>query len=432
MKELIAAAAAAAGAVILRRKKKISAGGMLLVLALAAAGLLYCLCMGFPGELIPVSSVQRGEKGSASEERDFQVEADGAGSRVTLEIPSVQLDAEEAEAEIAALMERLEQEVLGKNVSLLEICYPLVLTSSYPDSQVEVRWQTDAPDYLSWEGNLGGSVPEEGAEVLLTGELRLQESSDTWQRRVKVFPSRAAEDLADRIRWEAEELNRDGQGEEYLLPDSLDEKTLRWYRTSDSTGWLILCLALFLLGALLLVQQEKAREEERTRQERLDQGYPELVSRLQMLLGAGLSMRMAMERIGTEYKASLEQEEKRKGKRKRRRHRVKRNPVYEEVLVSLRELDNGMSETEVYRRFGTRCGTPSYRGLSLLLEQNMTKGGQGLLHLLEQEALEAFEARQRRARQEGEKVSVRLLLPMGIMLCIVLALIMIPAFMTIG
>ncbi|MDO5829314.1 MAG: hypothetical protein Q4Q25_04095, partial [Methanocorpusculum sp.] len=70
------------------------------------------------------------------------------------------------------------------------------------------------------------------------------------------------------------------------------------------------------------------------------------------------------------------------------------------------------------------------RGLALLLEQNMSKGGQGLMQLLEQEALAACEGRLKRARQEGEKVSVRLLLPMGMMLMIVLALIMIPAFLS--
>ncbi|MDO4616385.1 MAG: hypothetical protein Q4B03_02875 [Lachnospiraceae bacterium] len=430
MKEVIAAALAVSGAVILRRKKKISIEGMLLVLFLAGGGIGYCMFAGFSGEWIPVSAVDKGEKGSSSSEMEFQVRVGETDSQVTLEIPAVRMETEEADAEIAALMLRLDTEILGENTSLNEICYPLLLKEQYPDSPVQVQWQTDAPDDLSWEGTLGAEIPDEGADVLLIGDLRLQNSSETYQRMVRVYPSKAPEDLPDRIRQAAVRLNQEETEPVYLLPDSLDAVSLAWYRMSDAKGWYVLCIALFLLAGLVLVQQEKQREAQKNRYNLLDREYPELVSRMQMLLGAGLSMRMVLERLAREYRENLRMAEKTEKRRLLQKRSGDKNPVYEELLISCRELENGMSEAEVYRRFGERCGTPSYRGLSLMLEQNMTKGGQGLIRLLEQETLEAFEARQRKARQEGEKVSVRLLLPMGMMLVIALALIMLPAFMT--
>lgn len=428
MKELITAGAAAAGALLLWKKKRISGIGMLLAVLLAAAGVITCVIRGFSGEWIPVSSVERGEKGSSSRRMTFQVEAEDADSQVILEIPAVRMEDKEARAEIEVLLKRLDQEILGENSSLTEICYPLKLRSSYPDSAVRVRWQSDVPACLNSEGELGRDIPAEGVPVQITGELQLDGRSEIYRRQIFVFPSRAAADLTERIRTEADALNQDKEGTIYQLPEYLDTMPLQWYRESDSSGWFLICMAAFLLGGLVLVQQQRIREEQKYRKEQLDREYPELVSRMQMLLGAGLGMRAVLERIAREYRGS---QGKMCGRRFGTKKKKKDNsPVYEEILVSCRELENGVSEAEVYRRLGERCGTPPYRGLSLLLEQNMTKGGQGLLHLLEQEALEAFENRQRRARQEGEKVSVRLLLPMGMMLVIVLALIMIPAFLS--
>ena len=367
-----------------------------------------------------VTSVARGNQGSGKQTMEFQVRVDReTDHKIELEIPEQKMKREEAEAELSAFCLRLDREILGENVSLSEVCYPLLLKNSYPDSAITVQWQSDSPDMLSFEGELAADIPEKGAEVLLKARLSLQEYQETYQRLITVYPSQAAGDLAGRIRAEAERLNGDEEGDCYYLPESMDRKSLQWYRTADGKGSALIFVALLLLAGLLLADRQKKREDQLRRAEQLDREYPDLVSRMQLLLGAGLSMRKVLERIGSEYKTALEEDKKKK-----------RSLACEEILVCCRELENGLSELEVYERLGNRCGTPSYRGLVLLLEQNMTKGGQGLLPLLEQEVLQAFENRQRMARQEGEKVSVRLLLPMGLMLLIVLALIMIPAFLS--
>ena len=50
--------------------------------------------------------------------------------------------------------------------------------------------------------------------------------------------------------------------------------------------------------------------------------------------------------------------------------------------------------------------------------------------LLENEAVEALERRKERALQLGEKAGTKMLFPMMLMLGIVMAIIMVPAFMT--
>ena len=93
-------------------------------------------------------------------------------------------------------------------------------------------------------------------------------------------------------------------------------------------------------------------------------------------------------------------------------------------------MENGVLEQDAYTRFGERCGTAEYRKLALLLAQSQMKGGARLSELLEEEAQGAFENRKRRARVLGEKAAVRMVLPMGMMLLIVLIIVMVPAFLT--
>ena len=157
----------------------------------------------------------------------------------------------------------------------------------------------------------------------------------------------------------------------------------------------------------------KGREQEKARQKREEQmlrDYPEIVSKMVLLLGAGLGMRKVLERIAVDYRKNLAL-----GGQKR---------------FAYQEMENGVSEQEAYQRMGMRMGTGAYRSLAVLLTQNLKKGSKGLLELLKQESQEAFEERRRQAKTTGEKASTKLLLPMGMMLAVVLVILTVPAFLS--
>ena len=91
------------------------------------------------------------------------------------------------------------------------------------------------------------------------------------------------------------------------------------------------------------------------------------------------------------------------------------------------ELQRCKSEREAYDRFGKRCQVQAYMKLSTLLSQNIRKGSNDLLHVLRQEADNAFVERKSLAKKLGEEAGTNLLLPMMMMLCLVMVIIMIPA-----
>lgn len=78
---------------------------------------------------------------------------------------------------------------------------------------------------------------------------------------------------------------------------------------------------------------------------------------------------------------------------------------------------------------GRRFGLSQYKMLSVLLVQNLRKGNENLLELLEREAASVTEERKRNAKVQGEEAGIKLLLPMVMQLIVVLIILMVPAFL---
>lgn len=187
--------------------------------------------------------------------------------------------------------------------------------------------------------------------------------------------------------------------------------------TPNSRICSILILAAAVVTLVIVSRRQKAAEREKKRREALKRDYPELISKLLLLMQAGLVTRSAMMRIAADHRQAVQS-----GKKPR--------PAFEEVERTCNEMARGISEEEAYQRFGKRCALPVYRTLSVLLVQSIQKGGTGLSQLLEREIVAAMEERKRTARIDGERASIRLLLPMGMMLVVVLALLIVPAFLS--
>ena len=104
-----------------------------------------------------------------------------------------------------------------------------------------------------------------------------------------------------------------------------------------------------------------------------------------------------------------------------------RDYLAEELRLTCKELEQGVSETQAYRHLGERSGLLEYRTFTALLVQNIRKGNQELLAMLQGEADKAFADRRRNAEILGSKAGTKLLMPMGLMLVVVLILVVFPA-----
>lgn len=285
---------------------------------------------------------------------------------------------------------------------------------------------TDGKDVVYQEGhrmekNPDGAYTEE-LEVSVDGrksqkfdvEIPEKETEET-----EVEPEQEVNETEQKqkeLREIIEEYNQQKQDPDYYyLPDSWDGQTLKWQKPGESTGTLLAALALFAAVVLMLKKAREQQEEMAKRAEQLLMDYPSLIMKFTLLIQAGMTVRRAFQKISSDYLRNCPKEGR---------------YAYEAVTTTCHEMDSGVAELEAYRRFGERCGQMKYKTFSTILIQNLQKGSRRMADLLEQEALEAWDERKRKARVLGEAAATKLLIPMIMMLIVVMAIIMIPAFLS--
>lgn len=220
--------------------------------------------------------------------------------------------------------------------------------------------------------------------------------------------------LEQQIQEEILRCNEGRDNEEiYYLPQKLNGQKLVWGFQQDHSGTLLAFLCLGVGGCLLVIREREKEEARRQLGEAFLMDYPGLVMKFTMFIQAGLSVQEAFHRIAGDYE--------------KRKNQLGKSPAYEEIRKTCLEMDSGVSQVEAYRHFGQRCGQLKYRTFSTLLIQNLQKGSQGLLDMLEKESIDAWEDRKRKAKVAGETAATKLLIPMVLMLGVVLALLIIPA-----
>ena len=357
----------------------------------------------------------RNEYGSDGGEAELTVTLDGEKQDVELPLAARRMDRIELRKVLADRAGKLEKMILG-DMDAGHVDRDLTLPEKAGNPSVKISWDTSNAALMDWEGILGPEVPPEGAEVKLTATLSIEEEEVVKEIKLKVYPRpmNDVEKLQQEVRDAVQETN-DETEETVHLPENVGGKKAEWSQRQGNTG-VILLLFGFLIAALYAYSKVRAGEKEaEKRDEEMLIDYPNIVSKLVLLLTAGMSLRKAFARIRTDYRDSL-------------RHGAPKRAGYEEIVRMSLEMEHGVSELVAYENMGKRCRVNVYRTFSTLLVQNLTKGGDEMAAILSREAQEAYEDRKKRARILGEEAGTKLLLPMLLMLAIVMAILMIPAF----
>ena len=252
---------------------------------------------------------------------------------------------------------------------------------------------------------------EESVRIQIPGK-ETEETDAEPEEEKETEEDRRQEELKEMI----EQYNQSRQDPDYYyLPPEWNGRTLEWSRQEDRSGALLASLSLFAAFAVMMKKTREKQEQEIKRAEQLLMDYPGMVMKFALLIQAGMTVRKAFRKMAADY---------------RRRTPDAGRYAYEAMAAACYEMDSGISETEAYRRFGERCGQMKYKTFSTLLIQNLQKGTRRMADILEKEALEAWDERKRKARILGEAAATKLLVPMVLMLAVVMAVIMIPAFLS--
>lgn len=210
-------------------------------------------------------------------------------------------------------------------------------------------------------------------------------------------------------------------GENMLsLPTEIDGQRI-YYSEHENRSYLLLPLLGVIAAMAIYMRQGQARRTEKKQREALLMlDYSELVSKLMVYIGAGLTVRNALETISQHFDALIA-----RGIKEDR-------PLYQELRTMVIQFRRNMPESEIYLSFGRRVNLKPYTKLVSLIEQNRMNGARNLRAMLELEMEDAFEQRKTTARRLGEEAGTKLLLPLFIMLGIVMIIVIVPAMSALG
>lgn len=344
---------------------------------------------------------------------------------VLVEINPREFSVDEAQENFKKAYETVLEMMKGENGSLLQVSNPLNLITYLEEYAMKITWMSSNPLLIDTFGNVYNDEfsDDEAETVVITAVFSYLDMECSYDITVVV----TAPVLTDREQFvrnlkriirENDRQTRTGSTVE--LPAEVNGQPIRYDEEREDYT-----LLLVVLGAVTAViifpgmdKELDNKMEERKKEMLLD--YSEIVSKLNILSGAGMSILKAWEKIVKDYEKKAEKD-----------HTVCRY-AYEEMKVTYYEIQSGISEGSAYMAFGRRCNIHEYLKLGTLLEQNVKKGAKGLAKMLEAESVGAFEQRKNLAKKLGEEAGTKLLIPMIIMLAIVMVIVLIPAFTSFG
>lgn len=402
-------------------KKKMIKIGAVFALLLAGAAYMDGTVQGDGGD----NRILRQPTGEGSREYVFNLEAEEVidNYTYTLRVEEELPDQEQIMDYLAQAEQEIEESFWPEGEDASGVSLPVQPKESYVGGLVEAEWSFDRYDVIDASGALlDEEIPEEGAIVTAYVQLGCYGVQEAYQfsflvqQREKTQEESLLADIGTYIA-EQQELT----GERYLqLPDEMDGVLLKWTKEKPHYLWKMILLELVLLPGLILVKRERKKNLKKQRIEQMQLDYPEIVSKILILNGAGMSIKQVWNRICCSYL------------QKKKCGQIETKPSYEEMVVTNRAMMDGESERAALQRFGERTGIGCYHRLSRLLAENLHKGSKGMDSQLEREAEDAFEQRKTMARKLGEEAATKMLFPMILMLGIVLAIVLVPAFIGFG
>ncbi|MDD2957340.1 MAG: type II secretion system F family protein [Lachnospiraceae bacterium] len=355
--------------------------------------------------------------GSKEEELTVQVEGESETELLTVTVQNQKYTSQQTDELLEKARQKLEQGLTGENASQDEVRKPLWFPNSLEEGAVTVNWMTIPYGLIEDDGSLSGMPEETGEVVEIQATLSCQGKDLVYETAVRVYPPMLSqkEQMWREVQKKTDEADEKGSSEAVLkLPEEINGRTLIWMRQPQHSFSVVLALTLILTLCVYLQSDQKIHKKAEERKNQMLMDYPDIMWKMTMLLGAGLTIRGAFTRIASEYKLA---------------DTGKIRYAYEEMLYACYEMKSGVSEGTAYENFGRRCQLPKYIKLGSILSQNLKKGSKGLASLLEKEAASSMEERKNMARKLGEQAGTKLLFPMILMFGVVLVVLIVPAFL---
>lgn len=363
-----------------------------------------------------------------SQNIDINVYKDGEETpyKVEFNVEAKQYTAVEVNENFVLAYEYLIKTILKENESLENVTGDLNLVTVVPEYAIKVDWYSSDYNIVDYDGTVNNADFEtnniKNTSIQLTANMKYGEYSCEYPIDIKVFPPYLTEEerFIRSVKSAIANASDNSIYEDKVnLPMDVNGTKLKYeMQSKDNIESVVLILGVLMTFVLLINVEGQKKKDKGNRDRQLKYDYSEVISKLTLLAGAGMTISRAWEKISLDYK------------KQRENNTCKSHIAYEEMLITYYQMKSGMFEGKAYAEFGKRCNIKEYLKLGALLEQNLKKGTKGLTQMLENESLEAFQERKNIAKRLGEEAGTKLLAPMGIMLIIVMIIVIVPALLS--
>lgn len=172
----------------------------------------------------------------------------------------------------------------------------------------------------------------------------------------------------------------------------------------------LMLFGVFAAAVLWYYADSKITDIIKEREISITKDFCDVVSKMALLINAGMITREAWEDISVTGDSVL----------------------YNEMRIATIDMQNGMSEIDAYIAFSNRCGVTFVKKFISMLVQNLAKGNKELVEFLKQESSVCWEEKKHIVKRQGEVAANKLMLPFGMILIGIFVMILVPIVSKIG
>ncbi len=360
----------------------------------------------------------------------FITNIDDIKKEVSITVPRKTLNKNEIKKAFSSIFTILNNKLKGDNKDLMHVSKSLYLPTKIKDYDVDISYSfeakgvfdeeyEDVSEIINEDGTLNNNFDEAYRDIKIIVSLSYLEETENKEYLIRVLKKNLSEreitikNFEEELNWQ---LTHDTTGKYVKLPDNINKKEVT-YKENTNNKMDISLLFLLIPLCFYLLYKLKINEKIKEKNKNMQLMYSDFIEKLVLLLEAGLSIRSIFVRMTDDYI-------KKKNKNK--------NYLYEEMLLTRHEMENGIEEIRAYTNFGKRIGLQEYQKVSTLLIQSVKISSDSLISMLLLESENAIKERRELIKVQGEEASTRLLIPMVLLMLDVMIIIMFAAFMSIS
>lgn len=338
---------------------------------------------------------------------------------VTLNVQQQVRNENEIEKALDKTKKRIRKEVLGSNKDLNHIYKKLNFFTFDAETGAVIKWATDASYLIDCKGNVNSDKINSSQRVHIKAQLKIQDKCQTYSLNVTVVPFESQAALTEiaekKIQNIVKKINNSQSFGELILPHNVDGINITWLKNEKSSFWFIMIIMMATFYLLFANRYEKVNKKIKLKRYAIERDFPDFMSKLVLLLNAGLIVQSAVEKMVYDYLKYYRDSEK--------------SPLYEELSQAVKNAKEiNASFIFELKSFAVRCQVREVMRFVSIVSENIHMGSE-LTNKLQTEADQMWQNRKLKAEELGRLADTKLTFPLLIFLLVIIVIIITPAFM---